>query len=230
MEEEEEEGGGGGDSYHPILESFLPSSYTFWRGADATSLKAVAAFEFRGEEGGGKERDEGCQMVRGTFYIYYVSRDVLSDLETTMPLPTTMFLWEAKWASSDLPSSGSPASFASRLLLHLLLLLLLQGDLERFIDAPADKKLPPPPEESFIKHCTRKPGERRGTKTGNLISLAHISDMCTCPTTNGGMQNWSSVGIRTRCTHVFARLGADSYAQSVLINKNICIGDLSEDY
>ena len=26
-----------------------------------------------------------------------------------------------------------------------------------------------------------------------------------CPTTNGGLQNGSSVGMRTRCMHVFAR-------------------------
>ena len=40
------------------------------------------------------------------------------------------------------------------------------------------------------------------------------------PTTNGGMQNGSSVGICTRCIHVFARLvPINSHAQSVLINK-----------
>ncbi len=34
------------------------------------------------------------------------------------------------------------------------------------------------------------------------------------------MQNGSAVGIRaTHCMHVFARLGADLYAQSVIINK-----------
>ncbi len=33
------------------------------------------------------------------------------------------------------------------------------------------------------------------------------------------MQSGSSVGIRARCTRVFARLGVDSYAQSVLINE-----------
>ena len=40
------------------------------------------------------------------------------------------------------------------------------------------------------------------------------------PTSNGGMQNGSSVGICTRCTNVFfARLGADLHAQSVIIKK-----------
>ncbi len=32
-------------------------------------------------------------------------------------------------------------------------------------------------------------------------------------------KNESSVGICTRCIHVLARLGADLYAQSVIINK-----------
>ena len=36
------------------------------------------------------------------------------------------------------------------------------------------------------------------------------------PTTNGGTQNVSSVGIRTRCMHAFARLASDSHARSVL--------------
>ncbi len=39
------------------------------------------------------------------------------------------------------------------------------------------------------------------------------------PTTNGGMQNGSSVGTCTRCKHVFARFGSDVCAQSVLIDK-----------
>ncbi len=41
----------------------------------------------------------------------------------------------------------------------------------------------------------------------------------TCPTSNAGMQNGSSVGICTQCKHVFARFGADLHAQSVLSNK-----------
>ncbi len=49
------------------------------------------------------------------------------------------------------------------------------------------------------------------------------------PTTNGGMQNGSSVGICTRCVHVFARLGADVYAQSVLINK-VSASELSRKF
>ncbi len=39
------------------------------------------------------------------------------------------------------------------------------------------------------------------------------------PTTNGVVQNGSSVGICTHRTHVFARFGADLHAQSVLSNK-----------
>ncbi len=49
------------------------------------------------------------------------------------------------------------------------------------------------------------------------------------PTTNGGMQNGSSVGIRTRRVHVFARVGADLYAQSVLNNK-ISASELSRQF
>ncbi len=44
------------------------------------------------------------------------------------------------------------------------------------------------------------------------------------PTSNGGMQNGSSVGICTRCVHIFARFDADLHAQSVIINNNFCIG------
>ena len=49
------------------------------------------------------------------------------------------------------------------------------------------------------------------------------------PTTNGGVQNESSVGIRTHCTHVFARLDVDLYAQSVLIIK-ISASELSRKF
>ena len=49
------------------------------------------------------------------------------------------------------------------------------------------------------------------------------------PTTNGGMLNGSSVGIRTRCVHVFARFGADLHAQSVLVSKNSA-SDLSRKF
>lgn len=38
-------------------------------------------------------------------------------------------------------------------------------------------------------------------------------------TTNGGMQNASSVGTRARCAHVFARLGADLRAKSVPVDE-----------
>ena len=39
------------------------------------------------------------------------------------------------------------------------------------------------------------------------------------PTTNGGMQNGSSVVIHEHCMHVFCTFGANLYAQSVLINE-----------
>ncbi len=39
------------------------------------------------------------------------------------------------------------------------------------------------------------------------------------PTTNGGMQNESSVGTRTRRMHVICMFRTDFYAQSVLIKK-----------
>ncbi len=40
------------------------------------------------------------------------------------------------------------------------------------------------------------------------------------PTTNGSVQNGSSVGICTRCIHVSARFGVDLHARSVLVKKN----------
>ncbi len=39
------------------------------------------------------------------------------------------------------------------------------------------------------------------------------------PTSNGGMQNGSSVGVCTHCVHVFRTFGADLHAQLALINK-----------
>ncbi len=49
------------------------------------------------------------------------------------------------------------------------------------------------------------------------------------PTTNGGMQNGSSVEIRACCMHVFARFGADLHAQSVLSEK-ISASDLRRKF
>ena len=48
------------------------------------------------------------------------------------------------------------------------------------------------------------------------------------PTSNGGMQNGSSVGICAHCMHVFARLAPDLHAQSVLINKKFSVGAQEE--
>ena len=49
------------------------------------------------------------------------------------------------------------------------------------------------------------------------------------PTTNGGMQNGSSVGIRTHFIHVFARFGTNLHAQPVLVNK-ISASELSRKF
>ncbi len=51
----------------------------------------------------------------------------------------------------------------------------------------------------------------------------------TIPTTNGGMQNGSSVGIHTQCIHVFARLTPNLSARPVLINK-ISASELSRKF
>ena len=48
--------------------------------------------------------------------------------------------------------------------------------------------------------------------TSPVCSLTH-------PTSNGGMQNGSSVGIRTRRIHAFASLAPELSAQSVIIDK-----------
>ncbi len=44
------------------------------------------------------------------------------------------------------------------------------------------------------------------------------------------MQSGSSMGINTRCMHIFVLWGSDLHAQSVLINKDLCIGAQSEVY
>ena len=50
------------------------------------------------------------------------------------------------------------------------------------------------------------------------------------PTTDGGMQNGSSVGVRVRVAHTFfARFRVDSYAQSVLIDE-ISASELSRKF
>ena len=49
------------------------------------------------------------------------------------------------------------------------------------------------------------------------------------PTTNGGMQNGSSVGICTHRVHVFCTFGSDLHAQSVLIDE-ISASELSRKF
>ena len=43
------------------------------------------------------------------------------------------------------------------------------------------------------------------------------------------MRNGSSVGMRTHCMHIFARLAPNLYAQSVLVN-NISVSELSREF
>ena len=51
-----------------------------------------------------------------------------------------------------------------------------------------------------------------------MLSALSFSRTSSYPTTNGGVQNGSSVGIDAHCTHVFCTIG-DLYARSVHINK-----------
>ncbi len=54
---------------------------------------------------------------------------------------------------------------------------------------------------------------------------------CACyPTTNGGMQNGSSVGISTHCSHFFCTLGADFACSVGAYRQNFCIGARLEAY
>ncbi len=71
-------------------------------------------------------------------------------------------------------------------------------------------------------------GEERVLIKDTFVCVGVVLTFCSCvyPTTNGGMQNGSSVGIYTHCKYVFCTFGTDSYAQSVLINK-ISASDLS---
>ncbi len=50
-----------------------------------------------------------------------------------------------------------------------------------------------------------------------------------CPTTNGGMQNGSSVGIRTCCVHVFAR-SAPIFMLSRCLLTEFCASELSRKF
>ncbi len=52
----------------------------------------------------------------------------------------------------------------------------------------------------------------------NLYFLGN-HDSSMNPTASGGVQNGSSVEIRTHCMHVFACFGANLHAQSVISNK-----------
>ena len=57
------------------------------------------------------------------------------------------------------------------------------------------------PEKNFGSTLKEKNERRRRRSTGEPWNIF--------PTTNGGMRNGSSVGICTRCMHVFAHLGAN---------------------
>ena len=75
-------------------------------------------------------------------------------------------------------------------------------------------------------------GQDDGSGGGGDFSL--LSRECTSlPTTNGvACKTDSSVGTRTRCTHgfFFARSAPTCNAQSVLSNKNFCVGGQPEVY
>ncbi len=85
----------------------------------------------------------------------------------------------------------------------------------------------------FFQTCTVQAGGGKSKKKVSTHSLNHPSFLLIrilffllvpsphhpYPTTNGGMQNGSSVGIYTHFIHVFFTFGADLYVQSVLINK-----------
>ena len=83
--------------------------------------------------------------------------------------------------------------------------------------SPVPLLQPPPP---FRCHRDNFPtvgltGAKRKMKKERGFLLSHLS-----PTTNGGMQNGSSVGIRTHCKHVFfCKFGANLHAGWMLTNK-----------
>ncbi len=80
----------------------------------------------------------------------------------------------------------------------------------------------------FSPHSLRSTTTKhRGLRVA-LVILGSIR--ISCPTTNGGMQNVSSVGVCTYTMHTrFCMFGTKLYAQSVLINK-ISASELSRKF
>ena len=70
--------------------------------------------------------------------------------------------------------------------------------------------------------CLQRQKENLFLSHGKDRNFEAIFFSIACPTSKGGMQNGSSVGIPTRCARVFARLGArfacsvDDYQQKFL--------------
>ncbi len=64
------------------------------------------------------------------------------------------------------------------------------------------------------------------------MQFTKIKDFCANPTTDGGMQNGSSVRILVPITHNarFRTFGADLHAQSLLVNKISASGAQSDVY
>ncbi len=71
-------------------------------------------------------------------------------------------------------------------------------------------------------------GEDRG-RAGGWERERDAIYIHTHTTTNDGIQNGSSMGICTHRVYIFARLGVDLHAQSVLINK-ISASELSRKF
>ena len=78
----------------------------------------------------------------------------------------------------------------------------------------------------------RRGGGRERNPTRRLRRHVDWTETQLIPTTNGGTQNGSSVGICERCTHAFffTRCGAGLHARSELIDKNFCIRAQEEVY
>ena len=66
------------------------------------------------------------------------------------------------------------------------------------------------------------------TEHGCIVEHINVLVLQNYPTINGGMQNESSVGICTHCTHVFRTFGTDLHAQLVLSDKISAFGTQSD--
>ncbi len=115
---------------------------------------------------------------------------------------------------------------------------LLDGVVVVVVSALADPELLPDPdrEEGGLPVARLQPQDLGQVGQGLLVLLAlpdagrrkesttthvntHLRVFSYYPTSNGGMQNGSSVGICTRCVHVFARLAPICVLSRCLFNK-----------